>query len=110
MTSLAPIDVLRGTVVSLVRSDDPDLSQRQLAVLLTIYRTDGPHTVRGLAAELQISKPAISRALDRLGALDFARRQIDRHDRRSVLVIRTAEGRDFVTRLSCAMTFAMEGR
>ena len=40
----------------------------------------------GLAAELNVSKLAITRALDRLGEFDFARRKVDPLDRRSILV------------------------
>ena len=93
------IGILRETIVALVRSDGPDLSARQLAVLLTVYLGDGPHTVRGLAADLQVSKPAITRALDRLGELDLARRKVDPADRRSVLVQRTAKGAAFLDHL-----------
>ena len=63
------VGILKDTVVALVRRDGPDLSARQLGVFLTTYLTDGPHTVRGLAAELSVSKPAITRALDRLGVI-----------------------------------------
>ncbi len=86
------VGILRDTVVSLVRRDGPDLSARQLGVFLTVYLSEGPHTVRGLAAELNVSKPAITRALDRLGELDLARRKLDPMDRRSVLVQRTLKG------------------
>jgi len=86
------VGILRDTVVSLVRRDGPDLSARQLGVFLTVYLAPGPHTVRGLAAELNVSKPAITRALDRLGELDLARRKLDPMDRRSVLVQRTVAG------------------
>ncbi|MCA7121017.1 MAG: MarR family transcriptional regulator [Acidibrevibacterium sp.] len=84
--------ILRDTVVSLVRREGPDLSARQLAVFLTCYLQDGNHTVRGLAADLHVSKPAITRALDRLGELELARRKVDPQDRRSVLVQRTLKG------------------
>ena len=40
------VGILRDTVVALVRRDGPDLSARQLGVFLTVYLTDGPHTVR----------------------------------------------------------------
>lgn len=90
------VGILRDTVVALVRRDGPDLSARQLGVFLTVYLTDGPHTVRGLAAELNVSKPAITRALDRLGELDLARRKVDPMDRRSVLVQRTLKGAAFL--------------
>ena len=86
------VGILRDTIVALVRRDGPDLSARQLGVFLTVYLGEGPHTVRGLAASLNVSKPAITRALDRLGELDFARRKTDPQDRRSVLVQRTVKG------------------
>jgi len=93
------VGILRETVVALVRRDGPDLSARQLGVFLTCYLHDGGHTVRGLAADLNVSKPAITRALDRLGELDLARRKIDPLDRRSVLVQRTLKGQAFLREL-----------
>src|SRR6201995_1433109 len=90
------VQILRDTIVSLVRRDGPDLSARQLGVFLTCYLRDGGHTVRGLAAELNVSKPAITRALDRLGELDLARRKVDPLDRRSILVQRTLQGAAFL--------------
>src|SRR4051794_9063940 len=90
------VGILRETVVGLVRRDGVDLSSRQLGVFLTCYLRDGGHTVRGLAAELNVSKPAITRALDRLGELDLARRKVDPLDRRSVLVQRTPKGSSFL--------------
>lgn len=98
--------VLRMTMLSEVRLDQPDLSMRQLAVFLTVYQTDEPQTVRGLAKHLNISKPAVTRALDRLGELDLAERIIDVTDRRSVLVRRTDAGRVMMHRLSQAMATA----
>src|SRR5579871_4313078 len=90
------VGILRDTIVALVRRDGPDLSARQLGVFLTCYLVDGPHTVRGLAADLNVSKPAITRALDRLGELDLARRKVDPMDRRSVIVQRTLKGAAFL--------------
>jgi DNA-binding MarR family transcriptional regulator len=100
------VAILRDTIVALVRRDGPDLSARQLGVFLTVYLTDGPHTVRGLAAELNVSKPAITRALDRLGELDLARRKVDPMDRRSVLVQRTLKGSAFLRDLRQIMADA----
>ncbi|WP_270936902.1 MarR family transcriptional regulator [Falsiroseomonas oryzae] len=100
------VGILRDTVVALVRRDGPDLSARQLGVFLTVYLTDGPHTVRGLAAELNVSKPAITRALDRLGELDLARRKVDPMDRRSVLVQRTLKGAAFLRDMRSIMAGA----
>jgi DNA-binding MarR family transcriptional regulator len=103
------VGVLRDTIVSLVRRDGPDLSARQLGVFLTCYLSEGGHTVRGLAADLNVSKPAITRALDRLGELDLARRKVDPMDRRSVLVQRTLKGAAFLRDLRGIMNEASGG-
>jgi DNA-binding MarR family transcriptional regulator len=100
------VGVLRDTIVALVRRDGPDLSARQLGVFLTCYLQDSAHTVRGLAADLNVSKPAITRALDRLGELDLARRKVDPMDRRSVLVQRTIKGQAFLRDLRSIMSEA----
>lgn len=102
----ALVGVLRDTIVALVRRDGADLSARQLGVFLTCYLQDGAHTVRGLAAELNVSKPAITRALDRLSELELARRKVDPMDRRSVLVQRTLKGAAFLRDLRATMNEA----
>ena len=85
--------VFMNTMVATVRSDKTDLTARQLAVFLKTYlESETEHTVRGLAADLNISKPAITRALDRLTDSDFIRREKDANDRRSVIVRRTSAG------------------
>jgi len=101
------VGILRDTVVSLVRRDGVDLSARQLGVFLTCYLNDGAHTVRGLAQELNVSKPAITRALDRLSELDYVRRKVDPSDRRSVLVQRTVKGAAFLRETRHIMTDAL---
>lgn len=106
----AQVGLLRDTVVALVRRDGADLSARQLGVFLTCYLNEGGHTVRGLAADLNVSKPAITRALDRLGELDLARRKVDPLDRRSVLVQRTTKGSAFLRDLRGIMTQATGGK
>ena len=100
------VGIMRDTIVALVRRDGPDLSARQLGVFLTCYLQDGAHTVRGLAADLNVSKPAITRALDRLGELDLARRKVDPMDRRSVLVQRTLKGAAFLRDMRAIMSEA----
>jgi DNA-binding MarR family transcriptional regulator len=90
------VEALRQTIVALVRRDGPDLSARQFGVFLTSYLEEEAQTVRGLAAKLNVSKPAITRALDRLSEFDLVRRKTDPLDRRSVLVQRTIAGAGFV--------------
>jgi len=83
--------------LEIVRSNKPDLSPRQMAVLLTTYMSPGPHTVRGMAQHLKVSKPAITRALDYLCELELVRRQTDDADRRSVIIHRTVKGSVFLS-------------
>lgn len=85
--------------VALVRDAAPDLSARQMAVLLVVYLEPPPQTVRGLAERLKVTKPAITRALDTLGRLDLLTRRRDDADRRDVIVQRTMAGADYVAKL-----------
>jgi DNA-binding MarR family transcriptional regulator len=90
-----------NTMVATVRSDTTDLSARQLAVFLKTYLEPATeHTVRGLAAALNISKPAITRALDRLAESDFIKREQDASDRRSIIVRRTSAGSAYLRTLN----------
>ena len=84
------------TLILYVRSGQPDLTNRQMALLLLVYLTPGPHTVRGLARLLGVSKPVVTRALNTLGALGYLRRERDQDDRRNVFVVRTNSGADFL--------------
>jgi DNA-binding MarR family transcriptional regulator len=93
--------VLKETLTALVRSDTRDYSARQLTVLLKVYlEPDGTQTVRGLAGALNVSKPAVTRAIDRLQADGNAKRELDPADRRSIFVKRTAAGSAYVRTLS----------
>lgn len=78
---------------------NPDFTLRQLALLLHIYIEQPPHTVRGLAASLQVTKPVISRALDALGKYGLTARKRDEKDRRNVIVQRTVKGALYVESL-----------
>src|SRR5438477_247652 len=82
LTPSEALDLWRQVLVASVRQAGPDLSARQLALVLTVYMTPAPHTVRGLAAFLRISKPAVTRALDRLGKLGIVRRKVDQTEHR----------------------------
>ncbi|WP_018389297.1 MarR family transcriptional regulator [Ancylobacter sp. FA202] len=82
-----------------VRDDAPDLSPRQLAILLSVYLEAPPHTVRGLAARLGVTKPVITRALDTMGQLRLVSRRRDEADRRNVIIQRTVEGALYLERL-----------
>lgn len=95
----ASTDILgpwRDVMADAVRAEGPDLSMRQWAILLTVYLNPGPHTVRGLARDLNVPKPAISRALDALSILKYIRRVRDETDKRIVLVQKTPEGAIYI--------------
>lgn len=94
------------TTVAMVRSESPDLTDRQKAVLLKVYIDDEPQTVRGLAVYAKVSKPAITRALDRLGEFDLIRRKTDPNDRRSVLVQRTMAGQNYIRQIETILSSA----
>jgi DNA-binding MarR family transcriptional regulator len=67
---------------------------RQAAVLVAVKDAAGPEfrTVRSLAGQLNLGKPAVSRALDALERRGLARRVPDPADKRSVLVELTDDG------------------
>jgi DNA-binding MarR family transcriptional regulator len=79
-----------------VQSGGTDLSMRQMAILLHIYLVPPPHTVRGLAATLGVTKPVITRALDTMGEMGIVDRARDDRDRRNVIIKRTLAGALFL--------------
>lgn len=84
------------TLVGYVRSGQPDLTNRQMALMMLVYLTPGPHTVRGLAQALGVSKPVVTRALNTLGALGYLRRERDEADRRNIFIAHTPVGARFL--------------
>lgn len=86
--------------LAMVKDDQPDLSVRQMCILLTIYLEAPPHTVRDLAQKLGVSKPVVTRALDSMGKLELVSRRRDEKDRRNVLVQRTVKGALYLERLA----------
>jgi DNA-binding MarR family transcriptional regulator len=103
------IGIMRDSIVELVRRDGPDLTARQLGVVLTCYTESEAQTVRGLAARLDVSKPAITRSLDRLAEFELVRRKTDPLDRRSVLIQRTPAGLAYLRDLRAIMRDAARG-
>lgn len=83
-----------------VRSNDPDLTSRQMSILLAVYMSEPPHTVRGIAQDLNVSKPVITRALDTMGRMGLIKRKKDENDRRSIFIQRTVKGAVFLSELS----------
>jgi DNA-binding MarR family transcriptional regulator len=92
----ASLSAWMRALIDYVRSGEPDLTNRQMALLMLVYLTPGPHTVRGLARVLGVSKPVVTRALNTLGGLGYLRRERDQDDRRNVFVVRTNDGANFL--------------
>jgi len=100
---LKPLEALKlwhDVELDLVRDNRPDLSLRQIVILLTVYLEPPPHTVRGLPKKLNNSKPAITRALDTMGRLDLLKRKRDESDKRNGLIQRTVTGSVYLTDLA----------
>jgi DNA-binding MarR family transcriptional regulator len=93
------LKLLHDFSLSIVTDGEPDLTSRQLAILLSVYLEPPPHTVRGLAAKLAVTKPVITRALDTMGKLELVARRRDEADRRNVIIERTTKGSQTVARL-----------
>jgi len=95
-----PLGQWMDTLIGYVQSARPDLTNRQMALLMIVYLLPGPHTVRGLAARLHVSKPVVTRALNTLGTLGYLRRQRDDSDLRNIFVEKTAVGTAFLEEFS----------
>lgn len=98
------LDLWRNVTVMSVKAEEPDLTARQLAVLMTVHLGQPPHTVRGLAAALAVGKPAITRALDTLSRYDLVSRRRDPKDGRNVLVEKTDKGAEYLASLGDMIT------
>ena len=83
-------------LIGYVRSGEPDLTNRQMALLMLVYLTPGPAHRARAGQILGVSKPVVTRALNTLGALGYLRRERDQDDRRNVFVVRTNNGAEFL--------------
>ena len=90
------VAALHATLLTLVRRDGRDLTVRQLATFMTVYRDAQLHSVSSMAELLNVSRPAVTRIVDRLAEFELVERQDDPYDRRRVLIRRTARGGEFL--------------
>jgi DNA-binding MarR family transcriptional regulator len=97
------LNLLHDIALAMVRETRPDgmadFTHRQLAILLTVYLEQPPHTVRGLAHKLGVTKPVITRALDSMGKQAIVARRRDESDKRNVIIQRTVKGALYVEKL-----------
>ena len=95
-SALASLEMMRRVSQEAVQGASMDLTGRQFALLLAIFMREGPHTVRDLAAALDLPKPAVTRALDVLERHGLVRRKRDQKDKRDVRIHRTVKGAVFL--------------
>jgi len=106
-TDMHLLRLWREVTLDVVKMDNKDLTMRQMSVLLIVYMdTDDDHTVRGLAAKLNVAKPVITRALDTLSQMGLLKRKRDDRDKRNVLVQRTVAGSVYLSELSSTISSA----
>jgi DNA-binding MarR family transcriptional regulator len=108
LTATEALSLWRRVCLEQVKRDTRDLTLRQMSILLHIYLVPPPHTVRGLASTLGVTKPVITRALDTMGAVGLVDRQRDEGDRRNVVIKRTVAGALYLEKLGDQII--LEGR
>jgi DNA-binding MarR family transcriptional regulator len=91
---------LRERLLGMIREDTPDLTCRQMGVLLICCNKPIPLSAAAIAEKLNVERPTITRAMDRLEALELARRRPNPADARSVLLVPSAKGRAMCRRLA----------
>ena len=102
---MTAILVLRAAVDRVVSDKAmPGLSLRQLGVLLRVADAKEPLSVRELAEPMKISKPAVTRAIDRLEHLLLIERRQGKLDRRLIELRITAAGRAYLAELDRVAT------
>jgi DNA-binding MarR family transcriptional regulator len=67
--------------------------------MLSVYLNPPPHTIRNLAEKLNISKPAVCRAIDTMEKWGLVKRKKDEQDKRNVLIQRTVKGSVYLSEL-----------
>lgn len=103
MSGIEPVGLWQAITRQALQPGQPDLTNRQTAILLMVHTEPGPHTVRGLAGQLGLGKPAVVRALDTLSAAGLLTRTPDPDDRRSVRVEPTRAGALMIADMSAAI-------
>jgi DNA-binding MarR family transcriptional regulator len=85
-----------------IGSGQPDLTNRQMALLMTICTVPGPHRIKVLAERLGVRKPIITRALTTLSLLGLAQRRRCDCDRRDVYAEPTERGQQMLLAIGFA--------
>ena len=90
------LGVLHAAIAGTIGDGIEQMTLADLAILLLVYSTQPPHTVRGLAAQLALDKGVVSKRLIRLEQWRFVERLDDPADRRSIWIGCTAQGDRFM--------------
>ena len=88
-------------------ADGPALTSTQRVVLIELVST-GPLRLGTLAERIGASDPTVSRAVDGMVSAGIVERQPDPADRRAVLHVATAKGREWVERRRREVALALD--
>ncbi|MBY0355595.1 MAG: MarR family winged helix-turn-helix transcriptional regulator [Rickettsiales bacterium] len=97
LTTMAALGLWHRVNAQAMKQLKFDLSSRQMAVLFSVYLYAGPHTVKGLSQQFDMSKAAVCRAIDALCVMDLVKRKKDMDDKRNVFIQRTINGSVFLS-------------
>lgn len=97
---LSPMLATLNTVVA--NPNAPDLTMRQLVLLMSLANLSGNERwgVKEAAEKMNVSKPAITRASDRLTVLELLMRKKHPMDRRQVVLMPTPKGLAYLRTLA----------
>lgn len=94
---------LNALFLSLSRNLPPEITIRNLSILLSVYMDGEAYTIRAVAKHLDIPKAAVSRAIDTLEKLDLLVRIRDPKDGRSITLGRTPRGIEYLRHVSSCL-------
>lgn len=92
LTTMQALHVWQRVLRRTLKEDAIDFSARQMSILLEVYLGQGPHSIKSLSQQLNISKAAVCRAVDMLSMQGLLKRKKDESDRRNVILQRTVQG------------------
>lgn len=74
-------------------------SARQIAIFSLVYEENFPGSVKELSKNLNISRPAVTKALNRLEYLGYLKRGYHQHDKRMIILNQTKKGQKYASQL-----------
>jgi DNA-binding MarR family transcriptional regulator len=94
------LHALRDSLIRMVRSNSRDLTCRQLGVLMISCTAPKPIPAYVLVERLDVTRPVITRVMDKLVGLGLARKYRNPEDGRSMLLVASTKGRLLIRRLT----------